>query len=206
MKIIIVLISIFLSNLSFCQEKNLELILQEFYVEYSKVYRCGKDWVFIDKLYSNTELSENVYVLGVVNSLGDLLKEHSFDETLKYEYYLSDIYEYSSKEGLIKTKTFLLKDLSIIKEWKKAVFNLIEEKEIQKKVEFKCNSFDVNPTNFVFTTSLKSKVITIEDDGDCFFLSIFNNNCDIYERIKINKNEFSFLEEENYFDTILKSV
>lgn len=173
-----------------------ELIVNEIYVENSRVYNINNQWVFIEEICSDIRLDYNAYELNKNFTLENLTPDYSTEQSLKYKYLLCEFFEFKKKSGLIAKRTFLVKDISYFKNIKETKFDILK-RNIKK--EYRCNIKDIFPENIIYTTNLFNKSIVVEKIDQYYYLSIIDENCGLYERIKTHINSFVYLETDEYF-------
>ena len=178
------------------------LIKQDFKIESTRVLNSENSFVFIDSVFVENKLMKESYELNDSTDFNVLLGKYSQSDKLNHKYYIVDFYLFKKGFGLKKTHSLLLSDLKQFANWNTNNFKEING-AIDIKVNFSCQTEEIILRNVIYTNDLLSNKIVFEVEKSNLFFSIFNSDCQIFERLKYNLDDFSYYYTEGFI--VLKS-
>lgn len=188
---------ILITTLSFSQVEKVRVFKQQINTSGVNVLFDEDKWVFAKEIYSDSEMIEEKQSLDGSVTIDSVFKKHSFSKKLKYKYFVCKLYVFKENFGLIIKESFIANKEYISKykipDFKSFNFPVFFESS------FKCETEDVVYENIVSLYNVGMSKVIIEYDEISFYTSIFNNKCDLIERIKVNKNDLNFLIYKNSF-------
>ena len=193
MRLYYVICLFLITTLSFSQVDKLRVFKQQVNTAGFNVLMNKDEWVFIKEVYSNSEMIQDKQILTDSITIDSIFKEHSFSKKFKYKYFICKLYIFKENFGLINKEFFITKK-EFISNYKIPDFKTFNF-SIDFESSFNCVTEDVVYENIVCVYNLGNGIskAVIEYDQSSFYTSIFNNECDLIERIKINKDDLNFL-------------
>jgi hypothetical protein len=183
---------ILISTISFSQVEKSRVFKQQINTS-GLVILCDEDkWIFAKEIYSETEMFQNKQSLDGEESIDSIFdNNYSFSKKLKYKYFICKLYVFKENFGLIVKESFIANN-EYISKYKVPNFKTFEY-IVDFESSFSCKTKDVVYEDIVCVYNVGNSKVIIENDEHNFYTSIFNNNCVIVERIKINKDDLNFL-------------
>lgn len=197
MNLTIIKFMLFINLFSFAQRNDDRIFKQEINLEMAKILYNGDEWIFVKEIYSDNKISQEKTIFIDEFQVDSLLKKYSYTEKLKYKYFECKKYIFTKNIGLKYKESFICK-AEYISKYNVPTFKSFNY-EIFFESDFTCETKDLIYENIVCVFNIGKGKLTIEFDQNYFYSTIFDNNCNLIERIKIKNNDFNYLKTKGSF-------
>ena len=200
MKINLIIIILFSAIKLVSAQENLEvpeLIIQEIGYNSSGVYDSGELLIVIDKICSNTQLEKDVYYFdneGV--DLESLLGTYTINGEGIYKYYYCTPYTKQGSNGISEGTGLLVKNTNFFSSLERIDFK--SNRKFVNENTFNCNIADIDKNHVVGIINLRNKIFVNEYFSDTNYVSILNENCELFERIKFSENSLKYFVSDEF--------
>jgi hypothetical protein len=186
-----------ITTLSFSQAEKIRVFKQQINTSGVAVLFDEDKWIFAKEIYSETEMIQSKISLDENITIDNIFKEHSFSKKLKYKYFICTLYIFKENFGLIIKESFIA-NKEYVSKYKTPYFKTFNFPVIFES-PFNCETKDVVYENIVCEYNVGGSKVIIEYNENNFYTSIFNNECILIERIKVNRDDLNFLIYKNSF-------